>query len=1208
MTSEAAGRLAALAGVLGQAGEGPPTGRELAELLWLARQMEGDGPAGSPAVPEPRPAVVTHGDTTDPAGIRAARRPVPPPVAPPPEPARQLPSPPGTEHRVPLRTPAPPAPRAVPETGAGHTPLLAPAPPMLARPLALQRSLRPLRRTVPSGAERELDEAATADRIAALAAPGSGLRLWLPVLRPRQERWLHLRLVVDSGPTMTMWRPLARELHTAFTQTGAFRTLDVLRLGEDGLLPPRHRERGRTAVLVISDAMGPQWRDGPTGLRWRGALAALAAEGPVALLQPLPERLWRHTAAPAVPGRFMSPAAGVPNTALRFTPYDSPSGAVDGVPLPVLEPTDVWVGNWAALVASPSGAELPGAAAFIHPCGAPAAPDDDALVPEEADPEDLVLRFRALASPQAFRLAAHLAVGSAHLPVMRLVQAAIEEHPEPRHLAEVVLSGMLRAEPDAAPGAYEFRPGVREVLLAALPRTSLVRTAGLLARISAEIESRAGLLPGEFRALAETLNARGGERGAGRPFALVSEESVRLLRGPEQRVPDADTSGLGAVALAAASLLATMSGPGATVELGPAAAETEQPRLIDDRYELLRARSGPGGEELLVLDRVLGHPVLLRFHPHPAPDGFTHWVDTLRNLRHPHLVRIHGGLELDGRCAVVLDESAGGTLRDLFDGLWVRPSPHTAMEWAGMLCSALAKVHDAGLVHGDVRAANIHVPTQPEPGATPLSGPVLGSPALRHSGLQVEDDLHAMGRILYELATGQAPPDDGGDPPPPREVRPDVPLVLEQAVLGLLSGNPAHRHDAVKRMAALHHLPGSASWSFLPRPNYRVFGPVKAWFDRLPEADALVLAPLLLAEGRWLTFDDLLAALPAPTTETDLRDHLARLRANGHPVATSRAAARIVLDGLRFDLAQATRLAGRATAAARSGDGEVSRRLFRAALLLGRETPLADLPGPWAERERTRLASVRRRWETEMDAVTGMTASASRVLALDSAGGGGYDVELFAHILQTRRTSGRTLFTGLPPQEALRHVVVAGDEFWGTLPMRSAGLRLVLAGWEVAEADLVGVAAALPNPGGRLIVAFPRWVERQGRWAFRDQLRPVPGHEHWMWLTVAEEVTDVPPPGGETSAVESPAAKLPAATARERRGLFGRLFGSRRSAGRRKTSGGQDEDDRGPAPGGLPSGEPHERPYGAPYEPPYEPPYGAPYEADDGPSGGHEGA
>ncbi|MGF0171833.1 hypothetical protein ACQF36_15410 [Streptomyces sp. Marseille-Q5077] len=114
---------------------------------------------------------------------------------------------------------------------------------MLTHPLALQRALRPLKRKVPAPRARLLDEHATADRIARLGAHPD---VWLPVLRPAPDRWLRLDLVHDAGPTMPVWRPLVRELHTVLAQSGIFRTVTVHRAAPTGA--PRTSPRSPTAA------------------------------------------------------------------------------------------------------------------------------------------------------------------------------------------------------------------------------------------------------------------------------------------------------------------------------------------------------------------------------------------------------------------------------------------------------------------------------------------------------------------------------------------------------------------------------------------------------------------------------------------------------------------------------------------------------------------------------------------------------------------------------------------------------------------------------------------------------------------------------------------------------------------------------------------------------------------------------------------------
>ncbi|TDB97185.1 SAV_2336 N-terminal domain-related protein, partial [Actinomadura sp. 7K534] len=260
--------------VLGAVGP-PPDARELSELLWLACHISGpEETAPSAPVRPQRPVSAPPG----PPGFTTPRSDGPVPV--PPVPLTALHPPPG---HSPLPEPA---------AGAAAE-VLVPTAPMLADPLGVQRALRPLKRRVPSRHRTEVDEEATAARIA-------DTRRWTPVLVPSPERWLSLTLVVDTGPTMRLWRPLARELAETLLRQGAFQDLHVSYLGATGRVtsapgaPSQDPATlldasGRQAVLVLSDCSGPHWWDG----RAVRAVRRWARAGPTAILQPLPEHLWR---------------------------------------------------------------------------------------------------------------------------------------------------------------------------------------------------------------------------------------------------------------------------------------------------------------------------------------------------------------------------------------------------------------------------------------------------------------------------------------------------------------------------------------------------------------------------------------------------------------------------------------------------------------------------------------------------------------------------------------------------------------------------------------------------------------------------------------------------------------------------------------------------------------------------------------------------
>ncbi|MEU3736211.1 SAV_2336 N-terminal domain-related protein [Streptomyces sp. NPDC032198] len=906
------GPVARLADLLAQAADGArPTSVELAELLWLAGQMGGGE--------------VTPPDASD--VVPSTPPPAPPSEDPPrPQPAEPEPAP-APDDRVPLRLPTPagcdasgvPASSAVPAgapDATAHTPVRVPVPPMVTHPLTLQRALRPLKRRVPSPVGQVIDEEATAHRIARL---GGHPRGWLPVLRPAEERWLRLCLVYDAGPTMPIWRPLVHELHTALAQSGIFRTVELHRAEPDGTVPPQAAHApasGRTVTLVISDCMGPQWRQGAAGTRWYRTLRRWAAQLPVAVIQPLPERLWRATALPTTPGSLTAPSPAAPSAALSFTPYAAseapPAGAV---PIPVLEPAGPWLAHWSALVADAGGAQLPGAVGWLGPGPQPPALDAGASDIGDLSAEDLVLRFRSTASPAAFRLAGHLAVGEPQLGVMRLVQAAVEEHPRPQHLAEVILSGMMLAS-DTDPGSYEFRDGVRELLLRTLPRTARGRTRELLARVGGLIDDRAGTAPGELRAVASSPG--GGAAPVGEPFATVTPESVRQLGGASP--------------------------------------------LVAGRYRLVRG-TGRFSTWLAQDTRHGDQTVLVRRYPQPAQWLHLSFKDRARELsrfRHENVAAILD-FGVEGDVPYLVSEFVDGhSLRNRLSRSPYGLPPDQLMALIPPLAGAVNALHAAGLTHGAISTSSVIVTTR----GPVLTGLEVSSP--QHSSTKF--DLHALSRVVGEMCGGLG-----------HQTAQQLPLALDDLALpehieyrmqhslrDLASEEPERRRLGIDQLINLTTEP--------PRQDrsYSLLGPLQVTQNghplhiESPEEQAL-LCMLLLKRGRLVPHDEVIEGIwGPPSNETAYSD----LRACERRLARTLAPETFVSgdDGYtlplpsgpdRVDLFHCQRLAADAQAAYFAGDFTRSRELVRSALDLWRGTPLADVPGPAALATRTTIAELR---------------------------------------------------------------------------------------------------------------------------------------------------------------------------------------------------------------------------------------------------------
>ncbi|MFE2445029.1 SAV_2336 N-terminal domain-related protein [Streptomyces sp. NPDC059426] len=418
----------------------------------------------------------------------------------------------------------------------------------------LSRALRPLRRSVPSRTSFCVDETATAEWIAETGLPDV-------VLRPRPERWLSVALIVDDGPSMVLWQQLAAEVRGLLERQGAFRSVRTYGLdsaqGLDGAQDaapvlrarpyapgaPRRTARqltdtsGRTVMLVLSDGVGPGWRGGaiPRLLRrW-------ARHSPVAVLQPLPARMWPERGMPTQ--RLLVDAGGregSPGRALSVRHPVLPRGMVsyDGkTPVPVLELAEGELGAWAALTGTGGGAPLP--VMLLDGAEKPVAARATAHVPEPTA-EERLRRFRGAASPEAQRLAGALAtVHPLTLPVMRLIHqagAGRGERFHPAQLAEVFLGGLLRRR---AVGAeeYEFHSGVADLLLDAVRTTDALETA---AQVTAFLLHRQGSGP-EFRARLSGDHGDSRVAEEARPFAAASPELLSRLglleEGPDDPAP-----------------------------------------------------------------------------------------------------------------------------------------------------------------------------------------------------------------------------------------------------------------------------------------------------------------------------------------------------------------------------------------------------------------------------------------------------------------------------------------------------------------------------------------------------------------------------------------------------------------------------------------------------------------------------------------------
>ncbi|MFJ4826967.1 SAV_2336 N-terminal domain-related protein [Streptomyces bacillaris] len=578
-------------------GGGATDARTLADALWLAAS----GVLGECAGPAPRPPLGTseEPEPEEPARSGADALPGPAPWAAATATSTGL----SVRHRSGSGTTV----RGVPLSLGRADPL--------PDALAVGRAIQPFRRPWPRGGRSELDVEATVEHY----ARGGPL---VPLFRPAPEPWFEVVVLVDASLSMGVWEETTRAVTRLLTALGGFRAVHAWRLEWQGTEPlvrdhhgrevpgdrvPHHGSGalGRRLVLVFSDCAARGWH---TPAPWL-LLRDWANRVPVALVDPLPPRLWRRSALNLPAVRVTGSRVGAHNGTLRFAlprrlgteagqasaggRSTSARGASAGgqgastraaspgpwTALPVVSCTPHLLGAWAATLmrSAPAGC----GAVLIPATGRlPSRTREGETPPRRPDPARLAEAFAHTAPAPAVRLAVLCSgLPDLPLPLLHVLHKEVVPEASPADLAEVLTSGLftVRREADSDP-VLVFRPAARQYLRTHLTTHDEWRTRAAFGR-------HAAAHPNAPHGIAAVLHSAWAETelpAQEEPFAEVATVAR----------PTRDHLRAGEAALVTASDGASPVARRAVGQLRSALGTAVSGRILDEAEELLRLLIG----------------------------------------------------------------------------------------------------------------------------------------------------------------------------------------------------------------------------------------------------------------------------------------------------------------------------------------------------------------------------------------------------------------------------------------------------------------------------------------------------------------------------------------------------------------------------------------------------------------------------------------
>jgi len=261
--------------------------------------------------------------------------------------------------------------------------------------------------------------------------------------------------------------------------------------------------------------------------------------------------------------------------------------------------------------------------------------------------------------------------------------------------------------------------------------------------------------------------------------------------------------------------------------------------LLPERYTgVVPIGHGGMGEIYRATDTTLGRPVAIKVLDarHAADpsirERFTREALAVARLSgNPHIVTIYDVGEEDERPYIVMEYLSGGSLAERLEREGAQP-PSVALDWLEQAAAALDAAHREGIVHRDVKPANllfdrrgrVHVADFGVAAASGLSsltqtGTILGTASYLSPEQAMGEratpasDLYSLAVVAFELLTGRRPFEAEtvtaeaaahvtAEIPSVAEVSPALPRELDQVFARALAKHPRERYETCGELVA----------------------------------------------------------------------------------------------------------------------------------------------------------------------------------------------------------------------------------------------------------------------------------------------------------------------------------------------------------------------------------------------------------------------